>query len=157
MRSSWDASGLERSVSLRWLPGASVANGAGITTAAHKGRGEEQGVKAVQDLSTKRWDDETGVGPGVQVRGDHGEVVNLLVAAGAKVRASSGALIDLQTTQLARCGARPPPHFPRFPGPPAPRCAAPRRGHVVVLRPSPACSRGSQRPAGGRVRCMTSL
>jgi len=36
------------------------------------------------------------------VRGDHGEVVNLLVAAGAKVRASSGALIDLQTTQLAR-------------------------------------------------------
>lgn len=36
------------------------------------------------------------------VRGDHGEVVNLLVSAGGKVRATSGALIDLQATQLSR-------------------------------------------------------
>lgn len=36
------------------------------------------------------------------VRGDHGEVVKLLVAAGAKVRSTSGALIDLQTTQASR-------------------------------------------------------
>ncbi len=43
----------------------------------------------------------------LQVRGDHGEVVNLLVSAGGKVRATSGALIDLQTTQLSRCGAAP--------------------------------------------------
>jgi hypothetical protein len=37
-----------------------------------------------------------------QVRGDHGEVVNLLVTSGGKVRATSGALIDLQATQLSR-------------------------------------------------------
>lgn len=36
------------------------------------------------------------------VRGDHIEVVKLLVAAGAKVRSASGALIDLQTTQASR-------------------------------------------------------
>lgn len=36
------------------------------------------------------------------VRGDHGEVVKLLVAAGAKVRSTSGALIELQTTQVTR-------------------------------------------------------
>lgn len=34
-------------------------------------------------------------------------MVILLVSAGGKVRATSGALIDLQTTQLSRCGAAP--------------------------------------------------
>ena len=36
------------------------------------------------------------------MRGDHGEVAQLLRQLGAKVRATSGALIDLQTTTLAR-------------------------------------------------------
>jgi hypothetical protein len=37
-----------------------------------------------------------------QVRGDHAEVVQLLVQLGGKVRATSGALVDLQTTPLSR-------------------------------------------------------
>ena len=41
--------------------------------------------------------------PAPQVRGDHAEVVQLLVQSGGKVRATSGALVDLQTTPLSRC------------------------------------------------------
>lgn len=37
-----------------------------------------------------------------QVRGDHAEVVQLLMQLGGKVRATSGALVDLQTTPLSR-------------------------------------------------------
>jgi len=36
------------------------------------------------------------------VRGDHAEVVQLLMQLGGKVRATSGALVDLQTTPLSR-------------------------------------------------------
>ena len=38
----------------------------------------------------------------MQVRGDHAEVVKLLMQLGGKVRATSGALVDLQTTPLSR-------------------------------------------------------
>ena len=46
---------------------------------------------------------DTGTLPVRQVRGDHAEVVQLLVQLGGKVRATSGALVDLQTTPLSRC------------------------------------------------------
>ena len=39
------------------------------------------------------------------MRGDHAEVVQLLMQLGGKVRATSGALVDLQTTPLSRSAA----------------------------------------------------
>lgn len=69
---------------------------------------------------------------GVQVRGDHGEVVKLLVAAGAKVRSASGSLIELQTTQATRCAAE-SHSATRVCDPYAPAVAFVRQEHSTVL------------------------
>lgn len=85
----------------------------GLTSCGHR---RPRGWRIHRRVSTRQSVDGQGRGGqaggrAAQVRGDHGEVVNLLAAAGAKVRATSGALVDLQTTQLARCS--PPPRRAR--------------------------------------------